>query len=290
MSAAARAPADSAPGTVIRAVLVGVAVMLAGTLPRNFLFAANLRHHPEIPWAIPLIAAYLWLFWRYLDGAGPPAATSAARREALRARRVGARGWAWSLLAGGLGIVALVLALHVANRLVALPPQTLPDLAQVPATTVLALLVAAAPIAGVVEEAAFRGYMQGPIERRLGLTTAILVTGTMFALSHLDFTPILWPYYVAVAALYGAITHLTRSILPAIVLHTAGNLYSNTDLWRHGRAEWQAAAHAQASVWAAGTDASFWIAVVAGAAFALAAVFAFRGLARAMNPSPAASA
>jgi len=43
--------------------------------------------------------------------------------------------------------------------------------------------------------------MQGPIERRRGLLIAILITGTMFALVHLDFTPILWPYYVAVAAL-----------------------------------------------------------------------------------------
>jgi hypothetical protein len=46
---------------------------------------------------------------------------------------------------------------------------------------------------------------------------------------------------VAVAAIYGTVTHLTGSILPAVVLHTGGNLYSNLDLWLHGRAEWQAA-------------------------------------------------
>jgi hypothetical protein len=28
------------------------------------------------------------------------------------------------------------------------------------------------------------------------------------------------------------------------VLHTAGNLYSNFDIWRHGLAEWQAPASA----------------------------------------------
>ena len=60
--------------------------------------------------------------------------------------------------------------------------------------------------------------------------------------AHLDFTLILWPYYVAVAALYGVITALARSIWPAVVLHTAGNLYSNVDLLLHGRAEWQAPA------------------------------------------------
>ena len=109
------------------------------------------------------------------------------------------RVWAWALTAGGLAIAALVVALRLANRLVVLPQQTLPDLAHVPRFTVLSLLVMAAPVAGIVEEAAFRGYMQGPIERRYGLAPAILVTGTMFAVAHLDFTPALWPYYLAVA-------------------------------------------------------------------------------------------
>ena len=43
-------------------------------------------------------------------------------------------------------------------------------------------------------------------------------------------------------------TSLTNSILPAIVLHTAGNLYSNFDLWLHGQAEWQASAGADAAM------------------------------------------
>jgi hypothetical protein len=45
-----------------------------------------------------------------------------------------------------------------------------------------------------------------------------LITGTVFALVHLDYTPILWPYYVAVAALYSTVTSLT---------------------WLHGKPEWQ---------------------------------------------------
>ncbi len=79
----------------------------------------------------------------------------------------------------------------------------------------------------------------------------------MFAVAHLDFTPILWPYYVAVAALYGYVTFCANSIVPAIVLHTAGNLYSNTDLLLHGRAEWQAPAQAAGLVWSSGVDRDF---------------------------------
>jgi hypothetical protein len=139
---------------IIQAVLIGMLVAFAGTIPRNLIFAANLRY-PSLPWALPLTATYLWLFWRYLNGAGPPESTAEVRHMSLRANRVPGHMWAWALLAGGLGIVALVLALRVANRLVMLPQQQLPDLSQVPEITVLSLLLMAAPVAGIVEEAAF---------------------------------------------------------------------------------------------------------------------------------------
>jgi membrane protease YdiL (CAAX protease family) len=271
---------------VIKAVLVGMGILLAGTIPRNLLFAANLRLYPGVPWAVPVTAVYLWAFWRYLDGAGPPDTTAGERRAGLRARPLTARVWTWSLLAGGLGIVALVLGLRVANQLVVLPRQALPDLTQVPHLTVLSLLLMAAPVAGIVEEAAFRGYMQGPIERRFGVVTAILITGTMFAVAHLDFTPILWPYYLSVAAIYGVVTFLTDSVLPAVVLHTAGNLYSNFDLWLHGQAEWQAPAGRSALIWTSGPDASFWISIAACLAAVAAAVWAYARLARATRQAP----
>jgi membrane protease YdiL (CAAX protease family) len=168
----------------------------------------------------------------------------------------------------------------VANRLVVLPPQQLPDLVNVPKLTVLSLLLMAAPVAGIIEEAAFRGYMQGPIERRHGMIIAILITGTMFAVAHLDFTLILWPYYVAVAAIYGIVTHLTKSILPAVVLHTCGNLYSNLDLWLHGQAEWQAAVGPTVLIWKTGVDASFWKSSIALLLVTAVTVWAYFKLAR----------
>ena len=251
----------SRPMVIFRAILIGMLVMLVGTIPRNIIFALNLRVVPGVPWAVPVTAIYLWIFWRYLKGEGPPKSTAEERRESLRANSVSGPVWIWTLVAGGLGIVALVLGLRVANRLVLLPEQRLPDLSAVPQFTVVALLLMAAPVAGVVEEAAFRGYMQGPIERRHGLIIAILITGTMFAIAHLDFTLVLWPYYLAVAAIYGTVTYLANSILPAIVLHTAGNLYSNLDLWLHGKAEWQAPGGSAQLIWKTGADASFWIGI-----------------------------
>ena len=258
-------------GIVFQAILTGVLVLLAGTIPRNILFAANLRYYPVLPWAVPLTALYVWWLWRYLQGSGTPRPAKQDWRRELRAGAIAPSVWAWALLAGGTAIVALVLALRIANRLVVLPLQQLPDVSSTPAITIVSLLLIAAPVAAIIEEAAFRGYMQGPIERRYGLIVAILITGTMFAVVHLDFTLILWPYYVAVAAIYGTVTYLAKSILPAIALHTGGNLYSNFDLWLHGQAEWQSAGGPAALIWTNGTDALFWM---TSASFVMAATFA----------------
>ncbi len=263
-----------------RAVLIGMLVAMAGTIPRNLLFAANLRFFPELPWAVPLTAVYLFLFWRYLGGAGPPASTAACRKASLNAGAVPLRTWCLALAAGVLAIAGLVVALRIENRLVVLPPQGLPDLAGVPDHTVLALLLMAAPVAGIVEEAAFRGYMQGALTRHHGPVTAILISGTMFAVAHLDFTWALWPYYLAVAGIYGAVTSLTGSILPALVLHTLGNVYSNLDLWLHGQAEWQAPATSNSLVWTTGADADLWRSIAVLLALGIAAGIAFRMLSR----------
>src|SRR4051794_30747542 len=127
----------------------------------------------------------------------------------------------------------------------------------------------------------------GTIERRYGLVVAILISGTMFAVAHLDFTLILWPYYVAVAAIYGTVTYLTESILPAVVLHTSGNLYSNLDLWLHGQAEWQAPSGPATLIWQTGADRSFWISSLAFLIVTVGTVWAYFRLAHATRKSPA---
>lgn len=264
---------------VIEAVAVGMLALIVATLPRNALFAANLRILPGLPWSVPLVAVLLWFFWRYMNGWGPPQDTAATRHVRLRANRLAPGAWLWALLAGGLGIVTLVLILRVANRLITLPDQTPPDLSAIPLITLVPMLLLSSFFAGVVEEASFRGYMQGMIERQLGPVIAILITGVMFAVAHLDFTPILLPYYVAVSAIYGMVSYLTDSILPAVVLHTCGNIYSNTDLWVRGRAEWQASG-TTSSIWVAGTDAAFWASIGAIVVFGCATIWAYVILAR----------
>jgi membrane protease YdiL (CAAX protease family) len=191
--------------------------------------------------------------------------------------------WGTALLAGGLGLVALVLFLHLMNRLVRLPQQQVPDLSRISLVTLLSWLVMGSVVAGVAEEAGFRGYMQGPIERRHGPIVAILVTGTLFGFAHFshpEVTLILMPYYLAVAAIYGMLAYLTNSILPSMVLHTSGNILGGIDLLARGQAEWQASSSPAPLIWETGADTSFWTTFVAVFILGTLAAWAYAALAR----------
>src|SRR4029078_10693069 len=122
-------------------------------------------------------------------------------------------------------------------------------------------------VAGVTEESAFRGYMQTPIERRYGVLLAILVNGTAFGLLHFPNHPAdvltMLPYYIAVSAVYGGLTWAANSILPALVLHSGGDVWSLARLWLPGRPEWQLSPAPTRLIWETGVDASFLLSAAA---------------------------
>ena len=267
---------------VVRAVLAGAALTTVGTVPWALLASANLRYLPAVPWALVPAALHLWLFWRWARGDGWPRSTAAARRATLRANALPDDVWAAALLAGMLGLGAVLLVGEVTSRLAPFREAGLSGLERAPTVTVLFLLVMGALVAGVVEETAFRGYLQRPIERRHGPAVAILVTGVVFGLAHFthaEVTAAYLPYYLAVAAVYGGLAWLTDSILPGLVLHAGGNLLLGlfTVLGR-GAATSPAPAPAP-TVWETGPDAAFWGAVVGLVVVGAAAVSAFAALA-----------
>jgi len=148
-------------------------------------------------------------------------------------------------------------------------------------------------VAGVTEEAGFRGYMQGPIERRYGLALAILINGTVFGLLHFlnhpDQVLTMLPYYIAVAAVYGGLTWATDSILPALALHAGGDVWSLTRLWMTGRPEWQTTSTAPALVWDTGPDVAFIVSAIACVGLTAITVASCRSLRRGRGDRVAAS-
>jgi len=251
---------------IIRAVIVGLIVATAGTLPWAFLVRLNLDHLPSVPWSIIPAAIYLWLFWKYIKGAGWPASTSESRKNLLRANPLSSEVWGAAILAGILGLVSLVLFSGVLNRMVKLPQQDISELSHVPSITVGFMVLMGSAVAGVVEESAFRGFMQKPIEQRHGPWVAILVTGIMFGLlhySHPETTLALMPFYFFVAAIYGMLAWLTNSIFPGMILHALGDVFSGLNLLTTGQLEWQTDKTPQLLIWEAGADASFWFLCIA---------------------------
>jgi uncharacterized protein len=253
--------------TSFGAIGIGVLVLLAGNMPFNALRTWNLQSGTAVPWAILPAALYLWVYWRFIGGRWGAPASAAARRRNLRANGLSRRVWLASLAAGGCGFAALVALLAFAARLVHLPassPIVTPP--AMPVVTALSLILMASIVAGVTEEAAFRGYMQGPIERRYGLAVAILVNGTLFGLLHFPTHPneVLWmlPYYIAVSAVYGGLTWAANSILPALVLHMVGDVVVLTRWWLTGRPEWQIGPLPPPLVWDSGIESQFvWTAI-----------------------------
>ena len=267
---------------MLRAIFTGLAMGAAGTLPWSMLVTANMRWAPFVPWAVPIMGAYLWLFWRYARGAGWPQSTAQGRRMDSRANRLPGETWGPALLAGILGLVGIVLLQGVLSRLVALPQQRDLDISKYPLATVLLWVTMSAVVAGVIEETSFRGFLQRPIERRHGPVIAILVTGSLFGFAHFthpEVGVVLLPYYLGVAAVYGTLAHLTDSTFPSMALHAGGNMFSAFGLFAQGRSEWQLSSAPQPLIWETGPDAAFWGNLVALFAVAALTIWAFAALA-----------
>jgi membrane protease YdiL (CAAX protease family) len=280
---------------VVRAVLAGAAVAAVGTLPWAALASANTRHLSTLPWAVPSMAIVLWVYWRYfVQGTGWPRSTADARRTSARVNALPAEVWGPALLAGMLGLVSVLLLQGVLSRLVALPQQRDLEVSKYPVVTVLLWVVMSAIVSGVVEETSFRGYLQRPIERRHGPVVAIVLTGGLFGLVHFahpEVGVVLLPYYIAVAAVYGALAYFTDSTWPGMVLHAGGNMFSAFDLFTRGRSEWQLSTEARPLIWDTGLDAAFWGNASALAIAGALTVLAYSALARATRAArtPAAT-
>jgi membrane protease YdiL (CAAX protease family) len=264
---------------VIRSVITGFLVAAAGTLPWAAMFAANVKFLPAIPWSFVTGAIYLWFWWKYFGGEGPPASTSETRQRLLRANPISSDLWSAAIATGMLATVTFVVFLGVFNRMVRTPPQTLESAAHTPGLTLFLGIILGSLVAGVVEEGSFRGYMQSPIEHRHGPVVAMLTTGLAFTFAHAThsyFAIALLPYYLAIATMYGALAYLTNSILPGLVLHTILDIFSGLQVMATGRAEWLN--NSKPLVWESGPDATFWLSVIATLAFGVASVRAYTAL------------
>jgi membrane protease YdiL (CAAX protease family) len=217
----------TARGGYARPILAGLLIVAAGVVPWTLLARANARVHPEIPWSALTTAAYLLLLLAWLHGAGWPRSTAAERRQRLRLWPPSPRATTGTQGLPTWIVVALLLVLYVLWIMVG-RLATMPDLAAFPTTAYRwSMFLMGGITSGVVEEAAFRGYMQTGLERR-DPANALWITSLVFAASHithgLGAVLLLGPGLFVASMLYGALAQRTGTILPGIVIHVAGDL------------------------------------------------------------------
>ena len=210
----------------IGSIAKGLLIALAGTGAWAVLARSNATVRADLPWAAGAMAVSLVVLVLWLSGVGPPKASAATRRELLRLwpPQHPERG------AGGLSTAAIVLllvALTVAwigiGRLTPVP-----DLSGYPTSIYRWSLFLMSPVvAGVIEEAALRGYMQRGLER-VDPRNAIWITSLVFVTSHvthgLDTVLLLGPGIFAASMLYGHLALRTGTIVPGMCIHVVGDL------------------------------------------------------------------
>jgi membrane protease YdiL (CAAX protease family) len=124
------------------------------------------------------------------------------------------------------GVAFLVTLRLAAPYLLPVAPPSVPaQLSSLPLPSAICALVAVALSSAVVEETAFRGYVQRPLEERFGLVPAIAVAGVLFWASHLPKVTVTHlPGHLVASVVFGLLAFLTRSLRPAMVAHALADL------------------------------------------------------------------
>ena len=137
-------------------------------------------------------------------------------------------------------------------------------------------MVRASLVNAVAEEVAFRGYLQGALEPRVGGAAAIAITALVMAPAHGATQGFVWPtfvFYLAVDAMLGATAYLTDSVLPGIATHAFGILVFFTLVWPNDSARQPLTAGSAADVW-------LWLHAAQAVLFAGLSLWAFARLAQ----------
>ncbi|HET7462083.1 MAG TPA: type II CAAX endopeptidase family protein [Longimicrobium sp.] len=227
-------------GEAVRALKIAARALLPWLLWQLPVYAfLDLPPRLAVVWLIGIAAFFLWCY------AAPYGWGSARWRATSRARPVPGRAWPWlALLAPVMSTAALAMwmvlsALGIVGER-SLPAPILEYGERPGGAVVLVLLIAG--LVPMLEEFAFRGWLQRPLERRYGPGRAIACTALVFAVAHLEPRGI--PIYAAGGLALGYAAWATGSIWSSVALHVAwnagvllfGGFFPGFDPAAHGRA------------------------------------------------------
>jgi membrane protease YdiL (CAAX protease family) len=216
---------------LIRGPVAGYAVGMVGISGSSAIMEANFAVSEPLPWSVPLILFFLSAYVIYFRGAGWPSVTSKARREAAGWEALSKQQWQWA----GLGSIAIFVfvpaSIALTFRFIELPPGLLDrseEIAGMPLWVAIAYISIISLTAGIVEEIAFRGYMQRIIARRHGAWVGILVAALIFWFAHFNHEsgPVRAFLLFGGGVLMGYLAWKATSIVPLVIAHTSSDIYT----------------------------------------------------------------
>jgi membrane protease YdiL (CAAX protease family) len=217
---------------IIRAVLSGFLVSSAGVFTWGMLFSV----FPSPLVIIPMTIA-LWVFWKFFSGTWGTNRFAETRRNNFRLTSLQPATWKWGIAAAILFVVIVQTSFVVTFRLIAFPSAKFTadykTLDTFPLWAAWVVLIMGSIVAGICEEAGFRGYMQVPLEKRYGPVIGITLTSIAFTLIHLGHTwatPIL-PHIFFASVLLGILAYKTQSLIPGIIGHSILDIFDYSVWW-----------------------------------------------------------
>lgn len=212
---------------LFRAVVAGIVVFQVLQLGQLFLII-NFEFAPQIPWVAPLILAFLYFGWRYFAGHGWPRATADSRRHNMRADRRSLRRLIWGYTTGIFVLIHLIGLAIVTSSVIQFPAASFTPpsfVTSVPALSAFIYVIVFALVAGVSEEAGFRGYMQVPLENRYGTIAAVTIVALIFWLAHFEHASFVprFPILFVSGLFTGFLASYSRSLGPVVLVHFAAD-------------------------------------------------------------------
>jgi len=217
---------------IIRAILGGFFVSSIGVAVWGGLLA--IRFSPIA--ILPMIPA-LWVFWKFFSGDWGSASRSGIKRQNFRLTKLSSSVWNWGIAGALLFVVIFQSCLMITFRLIGFPRAIfMHDYLRVdtlPLWSALSIIVMSSLVAGIVEEAGFRGYMQQPLEKKYGSAPAIGLTSLIFTLVHLTHG---WAQQIPLqiffaSILLGILAYKSNSLVPGIIGHSILDIFDYSVWW-----------------------------------------------------------
>lgn len=216
---------------VLRSILLGFIVSTSGVL--SWVLLAK---YLPVPWSVVAMGGILILFWMYYRGRWNPAKTKAFRRYCTRQIKLKRPVWTWGLIASFFLFLFVSSGMVFTFRMVEFEAEqfkTASYLNDVPAWAAWSVLLMASLVAGVCEETGFRGYMQTPLENKLGPVAGISITSLVFVVVHLHqawASGILVQIFV-ISFMIGYLAYATRSLIPGMIAHVSFDVVNFSYWW-----------------------------------------------------------